>query len=95
MSTTLVEYTIEVKRKSINDEDVWYATLADGTKFEASNETDLRTSVRSHILADASKKTCKSVDELDVRMRRTWHVRVVEAEAEASATEEVVWDLFA
>ncbi len=89
-----MEYTVDVKRKNVDDI-VWHATLADGTKFEASNETDLRDRVRAHLLADAAQKTCKNVDDLSVRLRRTWHVRVVEGPPTQETSEEVVWDLFA
>lgn len=91
--TTLIEYSVDVKRKCIEDVDHWYATLADGTSFHAVSENELREQVRAHLLTDAAKKTKKSEGELTVRLRRTWNVRVVDGPA--VETEEVVWDLFA
>jgi hypothetical protein len=86
-------YEVDVKRKKIDDDvDVWYATLANGLKYEAASETLLREKVRVCLLADAASKMSKHVDELSARLKRTWHVRIVEG---ISVPDDVVWDLFA
>lgn len=88
-----MEYIVDVLRKNVNDEDVWTAQV-NGKKFVARSEDDLREQVRVHLIETVSTLTNKLPDVFQARLKRTWRVRVVEADKKVEDDPDFGWNLF-